>query len=115
VTASAPAALHLTPDQSVIKADTGSIAYVDIAIQDQLGVLVKHGEPDINVEVTGAGELFAVGTGIPISEEMYVGNHRKAYQGHLLAVVRSSGQPGEITLTARTKGLPPAQVKIQAK
>ncbi len=115
VTASAPAALHLTPDQTVIKADTGSIAYVDIAIQDQLGVLVKHIEPDITVEVTGAGELFAVGTGNPISEEMYVGNHRKAYQGHLLAVLRSSGQPGEITLTARTKGLPPAQVKIQAK
>ena len=115
VTASTPAALHLTPDQSVIKAETGSIAYVDIAIQDQLGVLVKHGEPDIIVEVTGAGELFSVGTGNPISEEMYVGNRRKAYQGHLLAVVRSTGQPGEITLTARAEGLPAAQVKIQAK
>jgi beta-galactosidase len=115
VTASAPAALRLTPDQSVIKADTGSIAYVDIEIQDKTGVLVKHGEPDISVEVAGAGELLAVGTGNPISEEMYVGNHRKAFQGHLLAVVRSTGQPGEITLTAKTEGLPPAQVKIQTK
>jgi beta-galactosidase len=115
VTASAPAALRLTLDRSLIKADIGSIAYIDIEIQDKTGVLVKHGEPDIIVEVTGAGELCAVGTGNPISEEMYVGNHRKAYLGHLLAVVRSTGQPGEITLNARTEGLPAAQVKIQAK
>lgn len=45
---------------------------------------------------------------------MDVGNHRRAYQGHLLAVLRSSGQPGEITLTARTEGLPSAQIRLQA-
>jgi beta-galactosidase len=115
VTASTPAALHLTPDRSVIQASTGSIAYIDIAIQDQAGGLVKHGEPEVTVEISGEGELLAVGTGNPVSEEMYVGNHRKAYQGHLLAVVRSNGKPGEITLTAKTEGLAPAQVKIQAK
>jgi beta-galactosidase len=75
---------------------------------------VKHGEPEIRVEVSGAGELMAVGTGNPVSEEMYTGSQRMAYQGHLLAVVRSNGQPGEIVLTARMEGLPEAQVKIKA-
>jgi beta-galactosidase len=115
VTASAPARLVLTPDRSVIPADTGSIAYVDIAVQDQAGVLAKHVEPEITVEVSGPGELIAIGTGNPVSEEPYVGNHRKAYQGHLLAVVRSNGQPGEITLTGQTDGLPDAQIRLQAE
>jgi len=115
VTASGPAALVLTPDQSAIPADTGSIAYVEIQVRDQNGVLVQHGEPEITVDVRGAGELIAVGTGNPVSEEMYVGHQRKAYQGHLLAVVRSNGQPGEIALTARTEGLPKAQIRLQAE
>ena len=63
----------------------------------------------------GAGELIAIGTGNPVSEEMYVGDHRKAYQGHLLAVVRSDGQPGEITVSARTEGLPETQITLQAQ
>lgn len=113
-TSADPAVLCLTPDQAVIKADTGSIAYVDITLQDKAGVLARHVEPEITVEVSGPGELFAIGSGNPISEEMYVGSHRKAFQGHLLAVVRSSGLPGEITLTARTEGLPAAQVRLQA-
>ena len=115
VTASDPALLCLTADQDTIKADTGSIAYVDIAVQDQAGVLASHVEPEITLEVSGAGELIAVGSGNPISEEMYVGNHRKAYQGHLLAVVRSNGQPGEIVLSARADGLPEARLALLAK
>jgi beta-galactosidase len=115
VTASAPAALRLTADQEVIRADTGSIAYVEMVVLDKDGVLVRHAEPEVSVAVSGAGELIALGSGNPLSEERYVGSHRKAFQGHLLAVVRSSGQPGEITLTARAEGIPSAQVKIRAE
>ena len=114
VTASEPAVLQLTPDRSVIKADTGSIAYIDIEVQDPSSRLVKHTDPEINVEVVGAGELIALGTGNPTSEESYVSSQRKAYQGHLLAIVRSNGEPGEITLTAEAEGLPAAMVKIKA-
>ena len=52
--------------------------------------MVKHGEPLISVEVSGAGELIAIGSGNPLSEEMYTGNQHKAYQGRLLAILRST-------------------------
>jgi beta-galactosidase len=115
VTTSEPTALQLTPDRSVIKADIGNIAYVDIEVRDPSGRLVKYTNPEINVEVVGAGELIALGTGNPTSEEMYNGSLRKAYQGHVLAIVRSNGEPGEIKLTAMAEGLPEAMVKIQAR
>ncbi len=115
VTASAPAALRLSADRVVIRAGGGDLAYVTVEVQDQAGVPVKHGQPLISLEVSGAGELIAVGTGDPFSEEMYVGSQRKAYHGRLLAVVRSAAQPGAITLTAQTDGLPAAAIELQAK
>jgi beta-galactosidase len=113
-TASAAARLYLTADRAVIAADSGAIAYVEIAVQDGDGVLVTHGAPELTVTVGGAGELIAIGTGDPLTEEPYVGNQRKAYHGRVLAVVRSNGEPGTITLTAQSEGLPAAQITLQA-
>jgi beta-galactosidase len=115
VTASSPFRLNLSPDRAEIQSGGGDLAYVSIEIQDKDGVIVKHGEPLISLEVSGAGELLAVGSGNPVSAEMYVGAQHKAYQGRLLAVVRSAAQPGAITLTARAEGLPSAQVKLQSR
>ena len=71
VTASTPSALHLSPDRPVIQAGGADLAYVTIEIQDQHFVMVKHGELLISVEVGGAGELIANGSGNPLSDEMY--------------------------------------------
>ena len=65
-----------------------------IEVQDQDGVPVKHGEPLISVAVSGAGELIAIGSGNPLSEEPYVGSQHTAYHGRLLAIVRSAAQAG---------------------
>jgi beta-galactosidase len=115
VTASSPAALRLTPDRATLNAAYGDLAFVTIEVVDQDGMVVKHGEPVISLEVNGAGELIAAGTANPLSEEMYVGSQRKAYQGRLLAVVRTTGGAGEITLEAQAEGLPAAQVHLQAR
>ena len=115
VTAASPAALRVTPDRSVIQAGCGDLAYVTIEVQDQHGVTVKHGEPLISLEVSGAGELIAVGSGNPLSDEMYVGSQHKAYHGRLLAIVRSAAQAGVVTLTARAEGLSAATIELQVQ
>ncbi|MCX7668668.1 MAG: DUF4982 domain-containing protein, partial [Anaerolineae bacterium] len=115
VTAGAPAALHLSADRTAIRAGGGDLAYVTIEVQDQHGVPVKWGEPLISLEVTGAGELIAVGSGNPLSEEPYVGNQHKAFHGRLLAIVRSAPWAGSVTLTARAEALPAATIELQVK
>lgn len=114
-TAARPAALRVTSDRSVIQAGCGDLAYVTIEIQDQHGVPVKHGEPLISVEVSGAGELIAIGSGDPLSEESYVGSQHKAYHGRLLAIVRSAASAGVVKLTARAEGLPAGAVELQVR
>jgi len=69
----------------------------------------------VSIEVTGAGELIALGTADPLSEELYVGDKRKAWNGRLMAVVRSNGQAGEIILKASADGLPAREIRLQAK
>ena len=115
VTAASPAALRVTPDRAVIQAGCGDLAYVTIEVQDRDGVTVKHGEPLISLEVSGAGELIAVGSGNPLSDEMYVGSQHKAYHGRLLAIVRSAAQAGVVTLTARAEGLSAATIELQVQ
>jgi beta-galactosidase len=114
VTASEPAALSLSADRAEIQAGCGDLAYVAIEVLDRAGVPVKHGEPVIHVEVSGAGELIAIGSGNPESDERYVGDQHKAYHGRLLAIVRSAAQAGDITFTARTEGLPVARIPLRA-
>jgi beta-galactosidase len=114
-TATSPAALRATADRSVIQAGGGDLAYVTIEVQDQHGVLVKHGEPLITLAVSGAGELIAVGSGNPLSDEPYVGNQHKAYHGRLLAIVRSAAQAGAVKLTAQAEGLAAATIELQVQ
>jgi beta-galactosidase len=87
---------------------------VTIEIVDQDNCVVKWADSGISVEVTGAGELIAIGTSNPTSEEMYVGNQRKAWQGRLMSVVRSNGQSGEILLKASANGLSAAEIRLKA-
>ena len=115
VTAGSPARLALSVDRASIQAGAADLAYLTITVQDAAGVTVKHGEPLISLEVSGAGELIGLGSGNPNSDESYVGSQHKAHQGQLLAIVRSARQPGSITITARTDGLPPAQIELQAQ
>jgi beta-galactosidase len=114
-TASQPAVLGLAVDRQVIQFGAGDLAYVTIVAQDKDGVVVKHGEPLISVEVSGAGELLAIGSGDPLSEELYVGNQHKAFQGLLLAILRSTDGAGSITFVAQMEGLPPAMLELEAR
>ena len=79
---------------------------------DQNGAVVKHTEHEVTFEVSGAGDLVAVGTANPLSEELYVGNKRKAFCGRLMAVIRSAGQSGEVRLKASADGLAGAELRL---
>ncbi len=113
-TAGLPAALRLTPDRTTIDAAAGNLSYVTVEIVDEHGTLVPRATDEVSFEITWPGELIAVGTANPVSEESYVGTQRKAFQGRLMVVVRSSGQEGAIRLTATANGLVTAETSVSA-
>jgi len=113
-TAGPPVALCLTPDRTTIDAAAGNLSYVTVEIVDEHGAIVTPATDEVLFEITGPGELLAVGTANPVSEESYVGTQRKAFQGRLMVVVRSSGQEGAIRLTATAHGLATAETRVSA-
>jgi beta-galactosidase len=112
-TAKKPVGIRLTADKKLLDRGEGDLAYVTAEIVDEDVNTVSTAEHDIYFTVCGTGSLQAVGSSNPISEEMYVGNCRKAYRGRAMAVVRASGLTGEAVLTAAADGLPAADVTIR--
>jgi beta-galactosidase len=114
-TSGSPVALRATADRSEIHCEFGDLAYVTAEVLDEDGDVVKWADLEVSFEVTGAGELIAVGTANPLTEELYVGNKRKAWNGRMMAVVRSNGQAGEIVLKANGDGLNGAEIQLHTK
>lgn len=113
-TTGAPFALRLSPDRTALRGEYGDLAYVTVEVVDREGEVVRYADALVSLEIDGAGELIAVGTADPVSEELYVGNQRKAYQGRLMAVVRTTGQVGDIVLKATAEGLVAGEALLTA-
>lgn len=113
-TAGQPACLSLSADVPGLRAVYGDLAYVTVEVQDDQGRRVPWADPQVTFEISGAGDLLAVGTANPTSEELYVGSSRRAWQGRLMAVVRANGQPGSIRLVARAEDLREAEIELRA-
>jgi beta-galactosidase len=112
-TVGAPIGIRLTPDRDWLKAEAGDLSFVAVEVVDAEGRMHPHADHPIFFTVMGAGTLAAVGNSNPASEEAYQGNQRRAYRGRCLAVVKASGEPGEIRLRAQADGLEAAEVVIQ--
>jgi beta-galactosidase len=117
-TTGAPASVQLTPHKSTIAADGEDVSIITVQANDAQGRPVPTASSEIAFEIAGPGRIIGVGNGDPSSQEpdQYVagGWKRSLFNGLAQVIVRSAGQPGEITLTAASKDLSPAVLKIRA-
>ena len=95
--------LAVLPEERRINA--GEIAYIPVHLTDAEGRRNMSAEKRVTVKVAGVGELLALGSACPITEEKYQNDSFASYQGRVLAVVRSFGDPGTIRITAEAEGL----------
>jgi len=105
--------LKLQADREVIHANRGDIAFVHVQITDEAGEPIPDILRRIDFEVTGAGELAAVGNANPKDVASFRVPHCRTYRGRCLAVLRASGQEGAITVRASSEGLGPATLVVR--
>jgi beta-galactosidase len=67
------------------------------------------------LETVGAPIALRLTPDRSCSEESYVGTQRKAWQGRLLAIIRSNGHPGDVVLSAHAAALTAAEIRLDAK
>jgi beta-galactosidase len=114
-TAGRAARLGLAVDRDTLAADGRDLAYVTVRVTDERGETVPRARNTIRFTLTGPGEIVAVDNGDATSFEPFQARQRKAYNGLALVVVRSrAGEPGRLTLEARSDGLAPARVSLSA-
>ncbi len=112
-TLSEPMEIKLTADRSVIKADRNDLSYVIVEILDVKGNLVTYADDIlVNLEISGNGEIAAVGSGSPLDMSSFQQPRKRSWQGWCLVIVRPKGEAGRIVLTASVDGLEEAVVEI---
>jgi beta-galactosidase len=109
-------ALRLTPNRSKAAANGRSLIFVTVEAIDAGGVVVQDADHLVTFGVTGKGYLVGVDNGRQDSVERSQATTRTMFHGKALAIVRTSHQPGAITLTATASGagLRPATITLQA-
>ena len=114
-TAGSPARIKLDADRSLIHADGDDLSYITVRVQDKNGNLCPLADNLIHFAVSGAGEIAGVDNGNAATTEAFHADHRKAFSGMALLILRSHVEPGKIHVVATGDGLAPAQIDIQTK
>jgi beta-galactosidase len=115
VTAGTAARVALSADRGTIAADGRDLVYVTGDIQDANRVFVPTGDNSVAFSVSGPGQIVGVDNGNPLDTASYKGTTRKAFSGKVLAIVRSTGTAGAITVTASSSGLTSTPVTVTAQ
>lgn len=70
---------------------------------------------EVAFELEGEGKLIGMDSGDPASYENYKSNHRRAFHGLALAIVQSTGKPGQIQVKATSVSLKAASATVATK
>ncbi len=105
--------IRLSVDRSTINAERGNLAYVTIEITDGSGNVMPDAANMVHFTLTGQGELMAVGSGAPNVMESFQQPKHSTWHGRCLAVLRSKGNSGQMTLKAEADGLASGTVVVK--
>jgi beta-galactosidase len=114
-TAGAPARVKLTADRASIQAGGKDLSFLDVRIEDAKGNLCPAADNLVQFAVTRPGEIAGVDNGNAATVEAFQADHRKAFSGMALLIVRSrADEKGRIHITASSSGLTSAAADITA-
>ena len=106
------AKLKADADRKTISADGKDLSYIEVDVTDANGHIVPDAANRVTFDVKGAGKLVGVDNGSSPDHDSYQADNRKAFSGKVLAIVQSTKEAGEITVTAKADGLQSSTVKI---
>jgi len=115
-TAGQPAKLLASADRAQLHADGQDLSFVAVTIADKDGHPVPRTHDRISFKVSGPGEIVATDNGDATSLESFQSKERNAYNGKVLAIVRTrAGERGKVTVTASAEGMEGAQVTLDSQ
>ena len=115
-TAGKPYAIELVAEENrALNAGTEDLSFITVRIVDQQGRLCPNAQHLVRFEVKGAGKYRAGANGDPTNLELFHLPQMHVFNGMMTAIIQENGTSGEITLTAKAKGLKSGKLKIVVK
>ena len=111
---SGPLRLLVDADRTALTADGQDAATITIQIADATGTVELAADTKVQVEVSGPGTLAGLGSADYAPTLPYTGSVTRTWYGRALGVVRTSTEPGMITVTVRADGYPDATATLTA-
>lgn len=104
-TAGNPSRLRITAEEEVIAASSDDLAYFNVEVLDENGLLVSNAEIPVSFELEGNCKLQAVGNGNPTDMKSFQQPQVNTFRGKCQIIIRSCAESDKITVTAKSKGL----------
>ncbi|TYA71746.1 glycoside hydrolase family 2 TIM barrel-domain containing protein [Seonamhaeicola marinus] len=101
LTTSKPTSIKLDIDKPSLKANNYDIAHVYVTLYDETGNKVTNANEDITFHVSEGADLVAVDNGWEMNVNPHNTNKVQTHKGRALAIIRSKGNPGTVTVTAK--------------
>lgn len=90
-----PYALRVSADRTTLAAE-GATAHLFVEIVDEEGTIVKLADNDITCNIEGPARLLGLEGSSNTDMSDYTDNHHRAYHGHLLAYIQTTGQKAQV-------------------
>ncbi len=110
-TTGSPAKLKITAERKTVLANKNDLAYFNVEVLDENGLLVPDAKIPVEFDVRGSYKLQAVGNGNPTDMKSFQQPKVNSFRGRCQLIVRS-GEVGEISVLAKAKGLKSANCKV---
>jgi beta-galactosidase len=113
-TAGAPVKIQLRSDIVKLSANGEDATVIEAAILDKDGRFVPTASSDVKFSIAGdAGEIAGTGNGDPTDHTPDSSAARKAFNGRVAAIIRSTGKPGSLRITATAPDLQQASLTVR--
>ena len=114
-TAGKAAAMELASDRPAMRADGEELLFITAKITDRRGRFVPQAMNCIDFSVEGPACIVATDNGDPTSHASFQSHSIEAFNGLALVILCSTGEPGEIRLKARSRGIGSAELLLRAE
>ena len=111
-TAGDPAQITLSADRKEIAADGKDLSFITVRIEDKDGNFCPLANNLVKFNVTGEGEIAAVGNGDATSQASFQADNREAFNGLCLLILKSIKDAGKIKVVAESADLESAMLEI---
>ncbi len=112
-TTGSPTKIVLSVDKASIQNNWDDVVYVTATVTDENGLPCLNAINKIKFTVDGAGVIAAVDNADLASTESYGSKERWAYKGKCVAIIKASGNSGNIKITASAAELQRADISVE--